>query len=97
MFAVGTYTNYSTSDYNGFPSESRQSRAFEWNTPPAGVVADYKAAPVVHRFKSLQEYSDATGQDSTAVLVDYDVFVNVTMPDKRIRSVYISRTVWTSD
>jgi hypothetical protein len=46
------------------------------------VIADYKAAPVVHRFKSLREYSDATGQDGHSVLVDYDVFVNVTMPDK---------------
>ena len=56
--------------------------AFEWNTPPAGVVADYKAAPVVHRFKTLKEYSDATGQEKHSVLVDYDVFANVTMPDK---------------
>ena len=29
------------------------------------------------RFKTLKEYSDATGQDTHSVLVDYDVFVKV--------------------
>ncbi len=32
------------------------------------------------RFKTLKEYSDATGQDKHSVLVDYDVFVQVTRP-----------------
>jgi len=46
------------------------------------VVADYKGAPVVHRYKTLKEFSDGSGQDTHSVLVDYDTFVNVTMPDK---------------
>ena len=80
VFAVGTYTSYSTSDYNAFRPNPGKDGAFEWNTPPAGVAADYKTAPVVHRFKTLREYSDATGQDTHSILVDYDVFQRVTPP-----------------
>jgi hypothetical protein len=81
VFAVGTYTSYSTSDYNAFRPNPGKDDAFEWNTPAAGVTADYKTAPVVHRFPSLRAYSEATGQDRHSVLVDYDVFAKVTMPD----------------
>jgi hypothetical protein len=82
VFAVGSYTSYSTSDHNAFRPNPGKDGAFEWNTPPSGVAADYKAPPVVHRFKTLKEYSDATGQEKHSVLIDYDTFVNVTMPDK---------------
>ena len=54
VFAVGTYTNYSTSDYNASRPNPGKEGAFEWNTPPAGVAADYKTAPVVHRFKAAR-------------------------------------------
>ncbi len=82
VFAVGTYTRYSSSDYNGFRLNPGKVGAFEWNTPPAGVIADYRSAPVVHRYNTLKEYSGATGNDTHSVLVDFDTFVNVTMPDK---------------
>jgi len=82
VFAVGSYTSYSTSDYNAFRPWPGKDGAFEWNTPAGGVIADYKSAPVVHRYKTLKEYSDASGQDRHSVLVDYDTFVKVTMPNK---------------
>jgi hypothetical protein len=82
VFAVGTYTSYSTSDYNAFRLNPGKPGAFEWNTPAAGVLADYKTAPVVHRYNTLKEYSDASGNEKHSVLVDFDTFVNVTMPDK---------------
>ena len=82
VFAVGSYTSYSTSDYNGFRLNPGKPGAFEWNTPAAGVIADYKSAPVVHRYNSLKEYSDASGNEKHSMLVDYDTFVHVTMPDK---------------
>jgi hypothetical protein len=82
VFAVGTYTNYSTSDYNAFRLNPGKAGAFEWNTPAAGVLADYKTAPVVHRYNSLKEYSDTSGNEKHSVLVDYDTFIGVTMPDK---------------
>src|SRR5215467_2439380 len=82
VFAVGTYTSYSTSDYNAFRLNPGKDGSFEWNLPREGVVADYKSQPVVHRYKTLKEYSDASGQDKHSVLVDYDTFANVLMPDK---------------
>jgi hypothetical protein len=82
VFAVGTYTSYSTSDYNAFRLNPGKGGAFEWNTPAGGVLADYKTAPVVHRYNTLKEYSDASGNEKHSVVVDYDTFVNVTMPDK---------------
>jgi hypothetical protein len=82
VFAVGTYTSYSTSDYNAFRLNPGKANAFEWNTPAAGTLADYKVAPLVHRYNTLKEYSDASGNEKHSVLVDYDTFVNVTMPDK---------------
>ena len=81
VFAVGTYTSYSTSDYNAFRPNPGKDGAFEWNTPPAGVLADYKSAPVVHRYKTLREYNAGSRQDVHSILVDYDTFVHVTMPD----------------
>src|ERR1700721_839666 len=33
------------------------------------------------KFKTLQQFSEATGQDRHSVLVDYDVFLKVTAPD----------------
>src|SRR4029077_17781559 len=63
------------------PGPERTARSSGTRRRPAGA-ADYKAAPVVHRFKTLKEYSEATGQEKHSVLVDYDVFAHVTMPDK---------------
>jgi hypothetical protein len=37
---------------------------------------------VARHFKSLADYSLATGQDQHSVLVDYDIFVNAKIPDK---------------
>src|SRR4051812_7580902 len=41
IFSVNTYTNYSSSDYNGFRPNPGATTAFQWNSPPAGVSADY--------------------------------------------------------
>ncbi len=82
VFAVGSYTRYSSSDYNAFRVNPGKDDAFEWNVPADGAMANYKAAPVVHRYKTLKEYSDATGNEAHSVLVDFDTFVHVTMPDK---------------
>ena len=78
-----TFTNYSSSDYNGFRPNPNVENAFEWDSPPFGVAADYQASSLVTRhFKSLAEYQQATKQEQHSVLIDYDVFVHVTMPDK---------------
>jgi hypothetical protein len=46
------------------------------------TLAWAQAVPLVQRaFKTLKEYSAATGQDKHSVLVDYDVFVHAPAPD----------------
>jgi len=77
-----TYTNYSTSDYNGFRPNPNVEDAFEWNSPSFDVVADYQHDPVTRHFKSLEEYSRATRQEQHSIPIDYDVFVNAGIPDK---------------
>jgi hypothetical protein len=77
-----TFTTYSTSDYNGFRPNPGVDDAFEWSSPKLGVAADYQGPLVVRHFKSLKEFSEATGQEQHSVLLDYDVFVNARIPDK---------------
>ena len=82
VFAIDTYTNYSSSDYNGFfvsperPLAGAQATpfAFQWNSPPTGTVADFKSPRQVRRFATLAEYAKATGQDAHSKEIDYSVF-----------------------
>jgi len=82
LFDISSYTNYTSSDYNGFYSYPENEIAFNWNTPVAGVLADYPGPgknPVLEtrEFSSLAEYSQATGQDQHSVMLDYSVLRNV--------------------
>ncbi len=81
VFAITTYTNYTTSDYNGFRPNPGVADSFEWNSPALGTAADFVTTPVTRRFKTMKEFSDATGQEKHSVLVDYDIFTNVPKPD----------------
>jgi hypothetical protein len=83
IFAVDTFTNYSSSDYNGFRPNPGVKDAFGWNSPPAAVTADYTRDREARRFGSLKDYSAATGQDRHSVLVDYSDFVRVSAPDPK--------------
>src|SRR6202521_1805876 len=103
-FAVETNTNYSSSDYNGFRPNQGAEFSFEWSTPPFTTRANFPGeagklpvqqqarleaeARVTRRFKTLKEYSEATGQDRHSLLVDYDVFVHVTPPGPDPRTLY---------
>ncbi len=81
VFNVGTFTNYSSSDYNGFRPNPGAAASFRWASPPFDVRSDYIGMPVSRSYKTLREYQRATGQDRHSRLVDYDVFVNVKQPD----------------
>jgi len=81
VFNVGTFTNYSTSDYNGFRPNPKAKVSFQWNSPPFEVRSDYIKQPVARSFGSLREYQRVTGQETHSKLIDYDVFVRVTQPD----------------
>jgi hypothetical protein len=97
IFSVNTNTNYSSSDYNGFRPNAGAAFSFEWNSPRAGVSADYAGlvagagrgssatgSPLeTRRFATLAEYSQRTHQDVHSVIVDYDIFVNVPRLDAR--------------
>jgi hypothetical protein len=65
-------------------------------SPPFGVLSKYVAPPGLspqerikaevgskedRRFKTLQQFSEATGHDRHSVIVDYDLFQKVTPPD----------------
>jgi hypothetical protein len=96
IFAIETYTNYSSSDYNGFRPNEGAPFSFEWMSPPFGTLSLYAAKPGLasqerirqeagskedRKFKTLKEFSEATGQDRHSVLVDFDIFQKVTPPD----------------
>ena len=97
IFAVTTYTNYSSSDYNGFRPNPDADYSFQWTSPEWSQSQDYrdllastasdqnpanKVLPV-RRFKTLGEYSAATKQDIHSIVLDYNVFQNVPMLDAR--------------
>jgi hypothetical protein len=82
VFAIRSFTNYSTSDYNGFRPNPGAENAFEWDSPPFTVAFDYSHPLEVRRYKTLADYSSATGLDKHSVLLDFDTFVKVGIPDK---------------
>jgi hypothetical protein len=84
IFSLSTYTNYSSSDYNGFRPNPKAAASFVWNSPPFEMAADYdyKKKLISRRFKTLADYSKATGQETHSILVDYNIFENVKMPDE---------------
>jgi hypothetical protein len=82
VFTVSTFTNYSTSDFNAFRPNKGANHSFEWNSPPFDVSKDYKTPLTARPFKLLADDTKATGQEKHSILVDYDVFMNVTMPDQ---------------
>ena len=81
VFSVETFTNYSTSDYNGFRPNPGQASAFALVAPPPGVARDYAGKRETKSFKTLADYAAATGQDRHSVLVDFDVFRKASPPD----------------
>jgi hypothetical protein len=83
VLAIGTFTNYSSSDYNGFRPNPGGKPAFQWISPPFEVLADYRNKLVAREFATLDEFRQATKQDTHSVLLDYDIFVNVKIPDKK--------------
>jgi hypothetical protein len=103
-FAVETNTNYSDSDYNGFRPNEGAEFSFEWSSPPFSQRANFpgemgalsvqqqvrleQQTRETRRFKTLKDYTEATGQDRHSVPVDYDVFEKVTPPGPDPRTLY---------
>lgn len=81
IFTVDTFTNYSSSDYNGFRPNEDADFSFMWNSPPFGTRADYTSKREERKFKTLQALIQATGQDKHSILIDFDAFQKVSAPD----------------
>jgi hypothetical protein len=82
IFSVNTFTNYSSSDYNGFRPNPAAPVSFRWNSPPPAVANDFAAPDHTPRLETrefgvLSDYAKATGQDRHSVVVDYEIFINV--------------------
>jgi len=84
IFQVRTYTNYTTSDYNGFRPNPGAEYSFTWVSPPFSLLYGTHENPqwVVRNFKTLPEYCQGTGKDCHSRLVDWDIFENLTPPDR---------------
>jgi hypothetical protein len=76
-FELNTYTNNSTSDYNGFMAGAKAVASFGWRAPAANVEADYTGERQNRQFKTLAEYSQATGQDEHSIMLTFAVFQNL--------------------
>jgi len=89
IFSVDTFTNYTSSDYNGFMPNPSAAYSFQWKSPPFGTLVDYVNPRETRQFGTLAEYSSATGQDKHSKLVNYDIFVNVTQrPESNYSQLY---------
>lgn len=83
VYGPTTFTNYSTSDYNGIRLNRNDKGGVAWNSPPFELVRDYERMPKPRYFTTLAEFAKVTGQDSHSVAVDYNVFRKVPMPDTK--------------
>jgi hypothetical protein len=82
IFSVSTFTNYSSSDYNGFRQNPGAATSFQWSSPPSNVTADFTGPGRTARletrtYSTLAAYAAASGQDTHSIAVEYDAFRNV--------------------
>jgi len=81
IFSVDTFTDYTSSDYNGFRPDTKAEYSFIWKCPSSDLFKNYTVERIEQKFQTLEEYSEATGHDKHSILIDYDIFMNVTPPD----------------
>ena len=81
VFAIDTFTDYSSSDYNGFYANPGSDVAFQWNSPSPGEAPDYASDREQRSFATLAEYAAATGHDRHSREIDYGIFRDANAPD----------------
>jgi hypothetical protein len=93
--AVNSYTNYTSSDYNGFMAGAKAPAAFVWQSPAFSKQSDYTPANLEKRqYKTLSEFSQATGQDKHSVMVTHDIFEQLRPADPAAETkVYDPETI----
>jgi hypothetical protein len=81
LVEIGTFTNYTALDYNGYRPNDNATNNFEFDSPPFGTAADYTVADLVKRqYPTLAAYQAGTGQDKHSILIDWNVFAAATAP-----------------
>jgi hypothetical protein len=77
-FVAGSFTNASSSDYNGFMAGARASYRYGWLSPPfSDKTPDYSGQLEQRTYPTLKEYAQATGQDTHSIEIGFDAFENV--------------------
>jgi len=80
VFHMQAFTNYSSSDYNGFDPGSGGT-PFGWSSPPFNVQKDRRVQ--MRFFRTLTELEQEAHQDQHSILVDSSVFERVTPVEMR--------------
>jgi hypothetical protein len=79
-------TSYSTFDYNGYRPNRGVEEQYVWLAPAQGKLRDYELDMNQARaFKTLQELTTATGQETHGIEINYDVFANLPKPEPNNR------------
>jgi len=82
LLSMSTFTNYSSSDYNGFSPHPNQTTRYRWASPPFDVVRSWDSADLVTRnYASLPAYQAGTGQDRHSIELTNAVFENGPLPN----------------
>ncbi len=84
ILRAGTYTEYTTFDYNGCRPNRNSTIQFDWRSPGPETFVTYQLRGddiLSGRFETLEEFTAATGREEHGVIVDYDIFRNVRRPD----------------
>ena len=92
LFYFPNPTAYSTYDYNGYRPNPGVA-PYHWKAPAEGRLRDYELERArFQAFRTLEEFSQATGQERHGVEIDYDIFENLAPPDPaRPLAVYDAR------
>jgi len=92
IFRFPNATSYSTFDYNGYRPNRSGGDQYFWKAPRQGVLRDYGLEKAdFRRFRTLAEFSAATGQEAHGLEVDYDIFENLKKPDpEKPRAIYFA-------
>ena len=90
LFGNTSYTSYTTFDYNGWRPNTGDRDQFVWKQARDG--RDYELKDTTGgSWNTLAEFSYATGFETHGILVDFDSFRNVPMPDhSRPETVYFA-------
>ena len=90
LFRNTSYTSYTSFDYNGWRPNTSDRPQFTWKQARDG--RDYELAETSGgSWNILAEFSSATGFEKHGVLIDFDSFRNVPMPDhSRPETVYFA-------